>query len=211
MSLVPTSVTGPIADLCARLVANETPVHVPVRPAPGATPSDCFINADAYARKHGGSVLYGWQIWQWPGVLLDAEFHAVWRSPDGELVDVTPKLTGLSRVLFLADANATYEGRQVENVYHPLSTDRDVARFIKLAHRSFEAQNRGELANQHGPIDLKGEDAQIVWQHEQLTTELMSRAFAPERQPERASRKVGRNEPCSCGSGLKYKKCCGRS
>ncbi|MCJ7692479.1 MAG: SEC-C domain-containing protein, partial [Sedimentisphaerales bacterium] len=22
--------------------------------------------------------------------------------------------------------------------------------------------------------------------------------------------KVGRNEPCSCGSGKKYKKCCGR-
>jgi uncharacterized protein YecA (UPF0149 family) len=21
---------------------------------------------------------------------------------------------------------------------------------------------------------------------------------------------VGRNDPCSCGSGLKYKKCCGR-
>ena len=22
--------------------------------------------------------------------------------------------------------------------------------------------------------------------------------------------KIGRNDPCSCGSGLKYKKCCGR-
>lgn len=26
----------------------------------------------------------------------------------------------------------------------------------------------------------------------------------------RQSRKVGRNDPCPCGSGLKYKKCCGR-
>ena len=25
-----------------------------------------------------------------------------------------------------------------------------------------------------------------------------------------ANRKVGRNEPCPCGSGRKYKKCCGR-
>lgn len=24
------------------------------------------------------------------------------------------------------------------------------------------------------------------------------------------SRRVGRNEPCPCGSGKKYKKCCGR-
>lgn len=27
----------------------------------------------------------------------------------------------------------------------------------------------------------------------------------------RAGRKVGRNEPCPCGSGKKYKKCCGRT
>ena len=28
--------------------------------------------------------------------------------------------------------------------------------------------------------------------------------------PNRAKRKIGRNEPCPCGSGKKYKKCCGR-
>ena len=26
----------------------------------------------------------------------------------------------------------------------------------------------------------------------------------------RASRKIGRNAPCPCGSGKKYKKCCGQ-
>ena len=26
----------------------------------------------------------------------------------------------------------------------------------------------------------------------------------------RAEKKVGRNEPCPCGSGKKYKKCCGK-
>lgn len=29
--------------------------------------------------------------------------------------------------------------------------------------------------------------------------------------PERAEPKVGRNEPCPCGSGLKFKRCCGRA
>ena len=28
--------------------------------------------------------------------------------------------------------------------------------------------------------------------------------------PMTAERKVGRNEPCPCGSGKKYKKCCGQ-
>ncbi|MBQ1354769.1 MAG: SEC-C domain-containing protein, partial [Ruminococcus sp.] len=26
----------------------------------------------------------------------------------------------------------------------------------------------------------------------------------------RKGKKVGRNDPCPCGSGKKYKKCCGR-
>ncbi|MBW1698137.1 MAG: SEC-C domain-containing protein [Deltaproteobacteria bacterium] len=28
--------------------------------------------------------------------------------------------------------------------------------------------------------------------------------------PKKAEKKVGRNEPCPCGSGRKYKKCCGK-
>ena len=30
------------------------------------------------------------------------------------------------------------------------------------------------------------------------------------RQPLMADKKVGRNEPCPCNSGKKYKKCCGK-
>ena len=29
-------------------------------------------------------------------------------------------------------------------------------------------------------------------------------------QPRRVEEKVGRNDPCPCGSGKKYKKCCGK-
>ena len=43
------------------------------------------------------------------------------------------------------------------------------------------------------------------------TAESMA-ATAEKRQPivKKASEKVGRNDPCPCGSGLKYKKCCGK-
>ena len=33
--------------------------------------------------------------------------------------------------------------------------------------------------------------------------------FASTAEPYRASPKIGRNEPCPCGSGRKFKKCCG--
>ena len=29
-------------------------------------------------------------------------------------------------------------------------------------------------------------------------------------QPRDVEKKIGRNEPCPCGSGIKYKKCCGQ-
>ncbi len=35
----------------------------------------------------------------------------------------------------------------------------------------------------------------------------IGKTFTPE--PRRNARKVGRNEPCPCGSGKKYKRCCG--
>ena len=31
------------------------------------------------------------------------------------------------------------------------------------------------------------------------------------REPVRVEKTVGRNEPCPCGSGKKYKQCCGRN
>lgn len=38
----------------------------------------------------------------------------------------------------------------------------------------------------------------------------VNRGTAPSRQPAKAQPKVGRNDPCPCGSGKKYKNCCGR-
>ena len=36
-----------------------------------------------------------------------------------------------------------------------------------------------------------------------------SERFLPPEPPEPPTRRVGRNEPCPCGSGKKFKKCCG--
>jgi preprotein translocase subunit SecA len=33
---------------------------------------------------------------------------------------------------------------------------------------------------------------------------------SPKQAPQTSGPKVGRNDPCPCGSGKKYKKCCGR-
>jgi len=53
-------------------------------------------------------------------------------------------------------------------------------------------------------------------EHKQLSKEPEGSAIAPPSEPKkadtykRAAPKVGRNDPCPCGSGKKYKKCCGK-
>ena len=62
--------------------------------------------SDGVAEKikaDGGDIAFGWTIWEWPNVLWTAEFHAVRRSPDGQLIDITPKPKRESRILFVAN------------------------------------------------------------------------------------------------------------
>ncbi|MGH7831463.1 MAG: PBPRA1643 family SWIM/SEC-C metal-binding motif protein [Candidatus Binatia bacterium] len=56
----------------------------------------------------------------------------------------------------------------------------------------------------------KGWECKIVLepdQPEDITS--LERLLNPQK-PTRVEKKLGRNEPCSCGSGKKYKNCCGR-
>jgi uncharacterized protein YecA (UPF0149 family) len=45
---------------------------------------------------------------------------------------------------------------------------------------------------------------------EQMRAELSSSLFKVSPAPNKTAGKVGPNAPCPCGSGKKYKKCCGR-
>jgi uncharacterized protein YecA (UPF0149 family) len=55
-------------------------------------------------------------------------------------------------------------------------------------------------------------DVERISQRERRQRMMMTRG--PEIKPEtvrRQGKKIGRNEPCPCGSGKKYKQCCGRN
>jgi len=53
----------------------------------------------------------------------------------------------------------------------------------------------------------------VVQPEQQKQRQVVENRYAEEgaRQPVRKESKVGRNAPCPCGSGKKYKKCCGRA
>ncbi len=56
----------------------------------------------------------------------------------------------------------------------------------------------------------RAEEREVQEQHEQEVYYNRGDEDAPPKAPLRAAETSGRNEPCPCGSGKKYKKCCGR-
>jgi len=58
--------------------------------------------------------------------------------------------------------------------------------------------------------DVSSHVENVRLQHADYDTALGERGDAPKPQPARAAQKIGRNDPCPCGSGRKYKHCHGR-
>ncbi|WBY09381.1 hypothetical protein PIB19_08770 [Sphingomonas sp. 7/4-4] len=111
-----------------------------VEPAPDAKPAYCFDNSVAQALRHGGEAVYGWAIWRWPGRWFEAEHHAVWRRPEGDLLDVTPQAGDPPRVLFLPDPSAPYDPATFRpNIMAPDGHEALVREYIALVAK------RGEI------------------------------------------------------------------
>jgi hypothetical protein len=70
--------------------------------------------------------------------MLDAEFHAVWSSPDGTLVDIVPKGDGEQRILFLPDSHRTWANKLVPNKRKALRNDPVLADYIDVNNRADE-------------------------------------------------------------------------
>lgn len=146
--------------------------------------------------------MLGWSLWEFPGVFIEAELHAIWAAPSGELIDVTPKNRPVERVLFLPSEDLTYLGRQVNNVRRPLSPAPCVAEYLVTFDAEFELLNRGARADLHGQIKLTDSEA------DEYVSIQEQRAFLF---PEvlRLAAFIGPYTPCPCNSGKKVKWCHG--
>lgn len=112
------------------------PVVVPLSPEPWAIIRECYANCAEMCKRQGGEVIYGWHVYAIPRVFLEAEAHAVWKKPTGELVEVTPNDVETPTIAFIPDASCTWvEGvsRPIPNRYYPLSRDNRIQEYIRLA------------------------------------------------------------------------------
>lgn len=190
----PKEVTKHVRRLMSKIAPGRDAIYLTVQPEHGAQVSECFPNVIEKISREGGSMLCGWQIWEWPHVLVEAEFHAVWVSPNGSLTEITPKQDGEGMILFVPDPQLTYNGSAKDNVRLPIRDDLLVHHFIKASEEKVAVMNRGDRADKYGIIQVPEEEIGPV---------LAAQAFLWKS----ISSGLRDHSPCLCGSGKKYKNC----
>ena len=189
-----------VEELCRGIAPNGAPRYVPVRTELGARPNECFFNVPQKIAKDGGTPQHGWCLWELPGLFIEAELHAVWVSPSGEWVDVTPKSNREDKILFLPDDTVTFDETsrfRRDNIRLAMKDDPTVHAFIEAAEKC--AQYMEESTDPNDPRKMIMDRNR--W--EQLEKRKVDLQLKMESLP------VSRNDLCRCGSGEKYKKCCG--
>ncbi len=200
--VTPAEVSRELAALCAALAPGVEPTYVVVRPMEGAPANECFPLVDATVLRDGGSPMLGWSLWEHPGVFVEAEFHAVWASPAGELLDVTPKNYPVSRILFLPGKDLVYSGRQANNVRRALCAAPCITEYLATFDAEYQLLNRGVRADQHGKIVLTDSEADELSSIQRQRDTLFPQVL-------RLAAFIGPYTPCPCNSGKKVKWCHG--
>jgi hypothetical protein len=97
--------TTPAVTSFAISLGGEEPRYVPVIDDTHGLYGWCSDGVTQKILADGGNPVFGWTIWEWPKALLTAEFHCVWKSPEGDLFDITPKPKEEGRILFVPDTS----------------------------------------------------------------------------------------------------------
>lgn len=193
--LIPPDIDDDVKKLILVVCPNSNPIYLPVEPEHYAQPNECFPSVAEKIKREGGSQILGWQIWKLP-YMIEAEFHAIWKSPQGNLKDITPKSVPASKILFLPDPKANYTGAQVNNIYLNISGNELVDDIIRIANAIFKIQNMGERAfqNEFTPTE---EDNLILKALSNANNVLHSMV----------QQGMTKDEPCFCGRSMNYRLC----
>lgn len=64
-------------------------LEVEVAPPPGFPIGQCWYNCIEHSLNNAGQIVYGWLFWEVNHSYYVAQHHAVWRSENGVLIDLT--------------------------------------------------------------------------------------------------------------------------
>ena len=201
MQTTPTSINDDVLEFCKEIDPTTNPVFVEVVPTEDVLYNECYGNVEEQVKKNGGSIEYGWIIWENPKVYIEAEFHAVWINNAGEYIDISPKKDKEKRILFLKDSKRKFTGELIDNIRKPLVDNAQIRTMVLVEKRKFEIRNKYHNGN---PV-IKIPEFEI-----QDLNDFHKKTYLSEikKDMQDGKIKISKNKPCPCGSGKKYKKCC---
>jgi hypothetical protein len=163
----PNQITEYIYEFCKELDNTGQLFFVGVKLETEAECVECSQNVLNKIGRDGGQIQFGWAIWELPEIMLEAIYHAIWISPQGEPIDITPrKHVSTDSILFLADSDDKYNYGsgfwRKDNVRKPLSDDPIITEYIEICEEIFKFEEKVSP----GPIlHLEGKDLEC---HEAL-------------------------------------------
>jgi hypothetical protein len=188
-------------DFCELINPGIRAQHVPVRPAVDAVELECFWNVRREVERGHGRIAYGWAIWIWPGISIEAHHHAVLDGDEG-LIDVTPWTPPCDQILFLPQPNLPYDFEERSRVSHVRAA---LSRTPLVREWLGAADTIDQILEHHSEGDRHVMPERVFMEVQRLgrMKDAMRLAIA-KTQVSQASR----NGPCPCGSGRKTKHCC---
>jgi len=209
---VPKSDSDAVQKLRLALGAEKPAVKVRVSGDPEALKQDCYVNVRHRVEREGGRMQLGWAVWQHSHLYIEAEPHAVFDpGKGGPWIDCTPHELGdgsrCYEILFIPNDNASYDFDTTDvpdNIRVPLVDDPSVAEALRLFSERTALMNSVPGIDVPLPLDVKVKMETLKVRASMLLAGVMQPST-----PLRSKQKVGRNDPCPCGSGKKYKKCHG--
>jgi len=200
------SIASHVLAFCDRISPGSKPVLVGIRPEARSKPRECFHNVRRKVESEGGRIRFGWALWEWPHVFIEAEHHAVYEAPNGgPLLDLTPSTEDDPQTarLFLPDDSATYDFQHPDarrdHIRQALAQDPLIDEYFHLASERVQIMSR---TPGNGRVTVPAtEQDRVVF--------IAKRIAALQRQI--AMKYTAMGAPCFCGSGKKFKRCCGSS
>lgn len=123
------SINKKLPELLTKISAKHHPIVVSIQPENGATVNNCFNNVFKKVVQSGGSVCYGWAIRPLK-YMIEAEKHAIWKTEDGNYLDITPTIQPVKQTLFVIDKDFVYSGQVVDNIRLNISENKVVDDWI---------------------------------------------------------------------------------
>ncbi|MGJ8661723.1 MAG: hypothetical protein ACSHXL_06775 [Bacteroidota bacterium] len=165
----PSNITDDTRSFARQLSQEGQVIEITCQPHRGAIVNECFDTVSNYVEHNGGERVLGWFIGEWPNAFLLAELHAVWRSDDGEWLDVSRHPIQQRRILFVPDSSSVVPEIQQENQFHPLSDNQVVASYI-------DSERKAHLAADPNSKYMNPEDPKVIEAQFQLMKDKVSLA-----------------------------------